>query len=89
MDTWHERISPLDLVLPTGLRRRKKRERPKRERPTRERKKERFRERVSTFYLEFSVIRPSNSDEATSKVGLHYKGYTWVPVLWSFENSER
>ena len=30
-----------------------------------------------------------NSGETISKVGLHCKGYAWVSVLWSFDNSER
>ena len=30
-----------------------------------------------------------NSGETRSKVGLHCKGYAWVSVLWSFDNSER
>ena len=51
----------------------------------RERKERDFRERSSTFSLEFSVIRPSVNDEERIKVAPHGKGYTWVPVLWSFE----
>ena len=43
------------------------------------------RERESTFSLDFSAIGPSNSDETRSKVDPHYKSYTWVPVLWSFD----
>ena len=71
-------------ALPTGFRRRKI-----------EREKEReikegiFRKRGSNFSLNFSAIGPSNSGEAKSKVAPHGKGYAWVPVLWSFENSER
>ena len=48
-----------------------------------------FRERVSTFSLNFPVIGPTNSGEARSKVDPHGKSYTWVPVLWSFDNSGR
>ena len=52
----------------------------------REREKGRdSRERSSTFSLDFSVIGPANSGGARSKVGLRYKGYAWVPVLWSFD----
>ena len=58
-----------------------------RERERKERKG--FRESVSTFFLDFIVIGQANSVEARSKVGLHCKGYAWVPVLWSFGNSER
>ena len=61
----------------------------KRERDQRERERRRGLERVSTFSLEFLVIHPSNSGKARNIVGLHYKGYAWVPVLWSFDNSER
>ena len=53
------------------------------------RKEESFRVRRSHFSLYFSVISPTNFDEARSKVGLHCNGYAWVPVLWSFDNSER
>ena len=48
-----------------------------------------FRKRVSTFSLDFPVIGPANFGEVRSKVGLCYKGYAWVLVLWSFGNSER
>ena len=44
-----------------------------------------FRERGSTFSLEFPAIRPASSDEARSKVAPHGKDYTWVPVLGSFD----
>ena len=44
-----------------------------------------FRERRSPLSLEFPAIRPSVSGEARSKVAPHGKGYTWVPVLWSFD----
>ena len=42
-----------------------------------------FRERSPTFSLKFPTIRPSASGEARSKVSLHGKDYTWVPVLGS------
>ena len=51
----------------------------------RERKERDFRERSSTFSLEFPAIGPSVSDEARRKVAPHDKGCTWVPVLWSFD----
>ena len=57
------------------------REGPKRER---ERKLWDFRERSSTFSLEFPAIGPSVSGDARSKVGPHGKDYAWVPVSRSF-----
>ena len=52
----------------------------------RKREKERsFRERSSTFSLDFSAIGPSNPSKTRGKVDPHYKSYTWVPVLWSFD----
>ena len=36
-----------------------------------------FRERSSTFSLEFLAIGPASSDEARSKVAPHGKDYTW------------
>ena len=39
-----------------------------------------FREKSSTFSLEFPAIGPASSDEARSKVAPHDKDYTWVPV---------
>ena len=48
-----------------------------------------FIERVSTFSLEFPVIGQSVLVEKKGKVDLRYKGYAWVPVLWSFDNSRR
>ena len=44
-----------------------------------------FRERSSTFSLEFPTIGLSVFGEAISKVAPHGKGYAWVPVLWSFD----
>ena len=44
-----------------------------------------FRERSSTFSLEFPTIEPSVANEARSKVTSHSKGYAWVPVLGSFD----
>ena len=73
----------LTQLLPTGLDGGKERkiEREKRE----EREMRDSRERSSTFSLDFSAIDPTNSGETRSKVGLHCKGYTWVPVLGSFD----
>ena len=48
-----------------------------------------FRERVSTFTLDFPVIGSSNSGETKGKVDPHCKSYTWVPVLWTCSNSRR
>ena len=48
-----------------------------------------FRDRVSTFSLDFPVIGLANSGKARSKVGLRCKGYAWILVLWSYDNSER
>ena len=53
------------------------------------RKEEIFRVRSSHFSLGFLAIGLVNSSEARSKVGLCCKGYVWVPVLWSFDNSKR
>ena len=44
-----------------------------------------FKERSSTFFLEFLVIGPSNPGEPRGKVAPHGKSYAWVPVLWSFD----
>ena len=44
-----------------------------------------FRERGSTFSLEFPAIGPASSDEARSKVAPHGNYYTWVLVLGSFD----
>ena len=43
-----------------------------------------FRERSSTFSLDFPTIGPAVSGEARGKVALHSKGYKGVPVWWSF-----
>ena len=45
-----------------------------------ERKEWDFRERSSTFSLEFPSIGSSVFGETRSKVAPHGKGYTWVPV---------
>ena len=79
VDKWHERTCSLD---PIGLRRRKKRK-------ERGKEGESFRERESTFSLDFPTIDPLNPGETRGKVDPHCKSYAWVPVLWSFSNSER
>ena len=43
-----------------------------------------FRERKSGFSLDFPMFWPSVLIGARGEVGLHCKGYTWTPVLWSF-----
>ena len=48
-----------------------------------------FKERSSTFSLEFPVIGRSISGEAKRKVAPHGKGYAWVLALWSFDNFGR
>ena len=72
----------LDLNLDqTGLGGKGRERKSKRER---ERKKGIFRERGSTFSLEFHTIGLSVSSETRSKVAPHGKGYAWVLVLGSF-----
>ena len=64
----------LDPCLTNQFRRRESK-------PRKEGEKRRyFRERVSTFSLDFPMIGPSNSDETRGKVDPHGKGYAWVPV---------
>ena len=58
----------------------RKREEEKESKQKREGKCGIFRERSSTFSLEFPAIGPASSDEARSKVAPHGKDYTWVPV---------
>ena len=77
-----ERTSPLDQVFQPGLGGKEERER---EQTERDREREGFRERSSTFSLSFPAIGLSASGEARSKVALHGKDYTWVPVLGSLE----
>ena len=62
----------------------RRRERRKKSKRKREGKCEDFRERSSTFSLEFPAIGPASSEEARSKVAPHGKDYTWVPVFGSF-----
>ena len=68
---------------PTGLGG-KKRERERKSENGRE-----FRERGSTFSLDFPTNGSSNPGETRGKVDPHCKSYAWVPVLWSFGNSGR
>ena len=74
----------LDQVDPTSLG-----EREGTNRGIGERKEGDFRERSSTFSLEFSAIGPSVSDEARSKVTPLDIVYAWVPVLGSFEKLQK
>ena len=48
-----------------------------------------FRERSSTFSLEFPAIGPASSEEARSKVAPHGKDYTWVSVSESFDKLQK
>ena len=77
----NERTSPLDQVFQISLGEGKREGGTNRER---ERGREGFRERGSTFSLKFPAIGPLASGEARSKVALHGKDYTWVPVSGSF-----
>ena len=89
---WHERTSPLEPSSPNrrvgggggggGRRGRGGKRKEKKEEKV-------FRESVSNFSLNFSVIRRSNPGEPKGKVDPHCKSYAWIPVLWSFDNSER
>ena len=76
-----ERTSPLDQVSQISLGEEKR----EREQTERDREREGFIERSSTFSLSFLAIGPSASGEARSKVALHGKDYTWVPVLGSLD----
>ena len=53
----------------------------KRERERKREKKREFKERGSTFSLDFPMIGPSNPGKTRDKVGPHCKSYAWVPVL--------
>ena len=80
LDMWHERTSPLDPSSPNRFWEKEK---------EREKKESFCIERVSTFSLNFPVIRLSNLSESRGKVDPHCKSYSWIPVLWSFDNSGR
>ena len=61
----------------------------KRERERKREKEREFRDRGSTFSLDFPVIGSSNFGETRGKVDPHCKSYALVPVLLSFDNSGR
>ena len=44
-----------------------------------------FKERSSTFSLEFPAIGPVSSEKTRSKVAPHGKDYAWVPVSGCFD----
>ena len=70
LDTWQVRGHQVDpYLLPTGLGGKKREKERKRE------KGREFRERSSTFSLDFPVIGLSNSDETRGKVDPHCKSY--------------
>ena len=48
-----------------------------------------FRERESSFSLDFRLFGPSVLDGARSKVVLRGEGYAWTPIWWSSDNSKR
>ena len=84
LDTWKVRGHQVDsYLLPNGLGGKIEREKKRKE------KGREFRERGSTFSLDFLVIRPSNLGETRGKVDPHYKSYAWVPVCGVLKNSER
>ena len=56
-----------------------------RERERKREKEREFKERGSTFCLDYRAIGPSNHDKIRGKVDPHCKRYAWVPVLWSFD----
>ena len=84
LDTWQVRGHQVDpYLLPTGLGGKKREKREK------EGERKSFRERSSTFSLDFPAIGLSNSGETRGKVDPHCKSYAWVLVLWTFGNSGR
>ena len=48
-----------------------------------------FRERESSFSLDFRSFGPSVLDGARSKVVLRGEGYAWTPIWWSSNKSKR
>ena len=48
-----------------------------------------FRERMSSFSLDFRPFEPSVLDGARSKVDLQGESYAWTPIWWSSDNSKR
>ena len=73
----------LTKLDPTGLGGKKGERKRKRE------KEREFRERISTFSLDFLAINSSNPGETRGKVDPHCKSYAWVPVLWSLDKIGR
>ena len=65
------------------------RERENRERKERGKRKENSRVRSSHFSRDFPAIGPAAFGETRGKVDPHCKSYSWVSVLWSFDNSGR
>ena len=51
--------------------------------------KSNYRERKSNFSLDFQAFEPSVLFGPRGKVILRGEGYTWAPVLGSFDNSGR
>ena len=78
-----ERTILLAQLDPTSLGGKKKERKRKRE------KGREFRERGTTFTLDFPAFCLSNPGQTRGKVDPHCKSYAWVPVFWSFGNSER
>ena len=85
---WHERTSLLDPSSPNRIGWEKGEGKLEREKEG-DKKEGNFREKCSNFSLNFPTIKLSVSGEARSKVAPHDESYAWVPVLWSFHNSER
>ena len=82
LDTWQVRGHQVDpYLLPNSLggKGRERKEEIERE----------FRVRSSHFSLDFPAIEPTASGETRGKVDPNGKGYMWVPVFWSFDNSGR
>ena len=48
-----------------------------------------FRERKSSFPLDFRPFGPSVLDRARSKVDLRGEGYAWTLIWWSSDSSKR
>ena len=48
-----------------------------------------FRERRSSFSLDFWSFGMSVLDGTRSKVYLRGEGYAWTPIWWSYDNSKR
>ena len=81
---WQEREdNSLDSILTNQFGREERKPRNEGE------KRRDFRESVSTFSLDFLVIGQSNSGKTRGKFDPHCKGYAWIPILWSLDNSER